>query len=115
MAGFCLSFSGYVCGEFGYEPAGYQVVAPGGLGKSTVGRVAGTPWGSDLDPARRIACVVSWNQTNNNLEVVAAAFNQMLLFLDDMHRAKKEDVQKIIEIMNGEGRGRWTEPQYTSF
>jgi len=28
------------------------------------------------------------------LEIVAAAFNEMFLFLDDMHRAKKEDVEK---------------------
>ena len=39
----------------------------------------------------------------------------MLLFLDNMHSAKKENVQKIIEIMNGEGRGRSTETQQASF
>jgi hypothetical protein len=39
----------------------------------------------------------------------------MVLFLDDMHRADKQDVEKIIEIMNGEGRGRSTETQSTSF
>ena len=104
MAGLCLSFTGSVCAEFGYEPPGYQFVSPGGLGKSTTGRIAGTPWGGSLDPTRRIGCGVSWNQTNINLEILAAAFNQMLLFLDNMHRADKKDVEKIIEIMNG-GRG----------
>ena len=115
IAGLCLSLTGRVCAEFGYEPPGYQFVAPGGLGKSTVGRIAGTPWGGSLDPTRRIGCGVSWNQTNINLEIVAAAHNQLLLFLDDMHRADKKDVEKIIEIMNGEGRGRSTETQSTSF
>ena len=110
-----LVLTGRVCAEFGYEPPGYQFVSPGGLGKSTVGRIAGTPWGGSLDPTRRIGCGVSWNQTNINLEIVAAALNQMLLFLDDMHRADKKDVEKIIEIMNGEGRGRSTETQSTSF
>ena len=41
----------------------------------------------------------------------------MLLFLDNMHRADKQDVEKIIEIMNGEGRGRSTEqhcPQHSA-
>jgi Domain of unknown function (DUF927) len=115
MTALCLSFSGPVCAEFGYEPPGYQFVSRGGLGKSTIGRIAGTPWGGSLDPTRRISCGVSWNQTNINLEIVAAALNQMLLFLDDMHRADKKDVEKIIEIMNGEGRGRSTETQSTSF
>ncbi len=115
MTALCLSFSGAVCAEFGYEPTGYQLVSLGGLGKSTIGRIAGTPWGGSLDPTRRIGCGVSWNQTNINLEIVAAALNQMLLFLDNMHRADKKDVEKIIEIMNGEGRGRSTEIQSTSF
>jgi hypothetical protein len=115
MAGLCLSFTGPVCGEFGYEPPGGQLVAAGGLGKTTIGRVVATPWGGDLDPARRIGCGVSWNNTNLNLEVVAAAHNQMQLFLDEMHRADKQDVEKIIELMNGEGRGRSTETRYTSF
>jgi len=44
-----------------------------------------------------------------------AALNQMLLFLDNMHSAKKESVRKIIEIRNGEGRGRSTETQQASF
>jgi len=64
---------------------------------------------------RRLGCGVSWNTTNLDLEIVAAAFNQMVLFLDDMHKAEKEDVKAIIEIMNGEGRGRWTEAQRASF
>jgi hypothetical protein len=115
IAGLCLSLTGRVCAEFGYEPPGYQFVCAGGLGKSTIGRIAGTPWGGSLDPTRRIGCGVSWNQTNINLEIVAAAFNQLMLFLDDMHRADRKDVEKIIELMNGEGRGRSTETHSTSF
>ena len=72
-------------------------------------------WGGDTNPARRIGCGVSWNNTNLNLEVVAAAHNQMLLFLDEMHKADKKDVHAIVELMNGEGRGRWTEAQRASF
>ena len=115
IAGLCLAFTGPVCALFGYEPPGLQFVSKGGLGKTTIGRVAATVWGGDPNPARRIGCGVSWNTTNLDLEVVAAAFNQMLLFLDDMHKADKKDVEAIIEIMNGEGRGRWTEAQRASF
>ena len=115
IAALCLAFTGPVCALFGYEPPGLQFVSKGGLGKTTTGRIAGTVWGGDLNPARRIGCGVSWNTTNLDLEIVAAAFNQMLLFLDNMHRADRKDVEKTIEVMNGEGRGRWTEAQRASF
>jgi hypothetical protein len=115
IAALCLAFTGAVCALFGYEPPGLQFVSKGGLGKTTTGRIAVTPWGGSLDPTRRIGCGVSWNHTDLNLEVVMAALNQMLLFLDNMHSAKKESVRKIIEIMNGEGRGRSTETQQASF
>jgi Domain of unknown function (DUF927) len=115
IAGLCLSVSGPVCAVFGYEAPGLQAVSPGGFAKTTIGRIVGTPWGGNEKLTGKLGCGVSWNQTNLNLEIVAAAFNEMFLFLDDMHRAKKEDVEKIIEIMNGEGRGRWTETQHASF
>jgi len=115
IASVCLAFTGPVCAAFGLEPPGLQLVSKGGLGKTTIGRVAATVWGGDQNLARKIGCGVSWNNTNRNLEIVAAPFNQMLPFLDDMHKATKEDVEAIIEIMNGEGRGRWTEAQRASF
>ena len=109
MAGLCLAFIGPVCAVFGYEPPGLQLVSKGGSGKTTIGRVAVTVWGGDSNPARKLGCGVSANNTNLNMEVVAAAFSQMLLFLDEMHKADKKDVHAIIELMNGEGRGRSTE------
>ena len=115
IAGLCLGVSGPVCATFGYEAPGFQLVSRGGFFKTTAGRIIGTLWGGNEKLAGKLGCGVSWNQTNLNLEIVAAAFNEMSLFLDDMHRAKKEDVEKIIEIMNGEGRGRWTETQRASF
>jgi hypothetical protein len=115
IAGLCLGVSGPVCATFGYEAPGLQVVCPGGFFKTTIGRIIGTLWGGNEKLSGKLGCGVSWNQTNNNLEIVTAALNQMFLFLDDMHRASKQDVEKIIEIMNGEGRGRWTETQRASF
>jgi hypothetical protein len=115
VSGLCLGVSGPVCAMFGYEAPGFQPVSPGGFFKTTMGRIIGTLWGGNEKLTGKLGCGVSWNQTNLNLEIVAAAFNEMFLFLDDMHRAKKEDVEKIIEIMNGEGRGRWTETQRASF
>ncbi len=115
MAALCLAFTGPVCAAFGFEPPGLQFVSVGGKGKTTIGRVAATVWGGDTSVERRLGCGTSWNHTANNLEIVAAAFNQMLLFLDDMHKAKREAVEAIISIMNGEGRGRLTETSPVSF
>src|SRR5208282_1769846 len=40
IAALCLAFTGPVCAVFGYEPPGLQFVSKGGLGKTTIGRVA---------------------------------------------------------------------------
>jgi putative DNA primase/helicase len=115
IAALCQGFTAPVCAAFGFEPPGLQFVSIGGRGMTTIGRVGATVWGGDRNPARKLGCGVSWNNTNMNLEVVVAAFDQMLLFLDDMHKAERKDVESIIEIMNGEGRGRLTEARRASF
>jgi hypothetical protein len=106
IAGLCLSVSGAVCGAFGDEPPGVQVVSSGGLGGTTIGRVVGTVWGGDRNPARKIGCGVSCNNTGINFEVLGGAFNQMLLYLDDMHNAGEAELKALLNFMNGEGRGR---------
>jgi putative DNA primase/helicase len=115
VAALCLNFTGPVCAAFGLEPPALQFTSKGGLGKTTIGRVAATVWGGDKNLARKLGCGVAWNNTACNLEVVATAFNQMSLYLDDMHKATKEDVEAIIELMNGEGRGRSTEVQRVDY
>jgi len=45
----------------------------------------------------------------NELDYVAAAHNQTLLWLDDMENAGKDSVKAIMRIMNGQGKGRMTE------
>jgi hypothetical protein len=106
LTGLCLALSGVVCGAFGDEPPGVQVVSSGGMGGTTIGRVVGTVWGGDCDPARRIGCGVSSNNTGINFEVLGGAFDQMLLFLDDMHNAGEVELKALLNLMNGEGRGR---------
>jgi hypothetical protein len=115
MGALALSFTGPICAAFGLEPPGLHLVAEGGKGKTTIGRVAAATWGGDPNPVNRLGCGVSWNTTTDDLEVVAAAFNQMLLFLDDMHDAGTEAVKAIVRIMNGEGKGRWTEVHRQTF
>jgi hypothetical protein len=106
FTGLCLALSGVVCGAFGDEPPGVQVVSSGGRGGTTIGRVVGTVWGGDSNPARKIGCGVSCNNSGINFEVLGGAFDQMLLFLDDMHNAGEVELKALLNLMNGEGRGR---------
>jgi Domain of unknown function (DUF927) len=115
MAALMLNFTGTVCAAFGFEPSALQFVSEGGLGKTTIGKVTSTVWGGDKNPLNTLGCGVAWNNTTLNLEVIAAAFNQMCLFLNDMHNSTKEHIEAIIELMNGEGRGRLTETQRVDF
>jgi len=69
LTGLCLALSGVVCGAFGDEPPGVQVVSEGGMGGTTIGRVVATVWGGDRNAARKIGCGVSCNNTGINFEV----------------------------------------------
>jgi hypothetical protein len=115
IAALCLALTGPVCVAFGMEPPGIALVGRGGLGKTTIGRVTGTVIGGDRSVHRVLGCGVAGNNTDLNLEIVAAAFDQMFLFLNDLHKAKKESVEAVIELMNGEGRGRFTEMERLQF
>ena len=115
LTGLCLALSGVVCGAFGDEPPGVQVVSEGGMGGTTIGRVVGTVWGGDRNPARKIGCGVSCNNTGINFEVLGGAFDQMLLFLDDMHNAGEVELKALLNLMNGEGRGRSDDVRRVAF
>ena len=115
MTGLFLALSGPVCGVFGDEAPGLQLVSDGGKGNTTIGRVVSTVWGGDRSPGRRIGCGVSCNNTGINFEVLAGAFDQMLLFLDDMHNAGAAELKAIHNVMNGEGRGRSTDALRAEF
>ena len=115
LTGLCLALSGVVCGAFGDEPPGVQVVSAGGMGGTTIGRVVGTVWGGDRNPARKIGCGVSCNNTGINFEVLGGAFDQMFLFLDDMHNAGEVELKALLNLLNGEGRGRSDDARRVAF
>ena len=85
------------------------------MGNTTIGRVVATVWGGDRNPSRKIGCGVSCNDTAINFEVLAGAFDQMFLFLDDMHNAGEAELKAIHNVMNGEGRGRSTDALRAEF
>jgi hypothetical protein len=115
ITGLCVALSGPVCGKFGDEPPGVQLISKGGLGNTTIGRVICTVWGGDRNPTRKIGCGVSWNNTGINFEVLAGAFNHMFVYTDDMHNAGEAELKAIQNVMNGEGRGRSTDDQHAEF
>jgi hypothetical protein len=53
LTGLCLAVCGPVCGAFGDEPPGVQVVSEGGMGGTTIGRIVGTVWGGDCNRRAR--------------------------------------------------------------
>lgn len=109
MTGGALSLTGPVCAALGFEPPGIQFVGRGGSGRTTAGQVFAATWGGDPNPASLLPFGASWNTTVNELDYVAAAHNQTLLWLDDMENAEKDSVKAIMRIMNGQGKGRMTE------
>ena len=114
MTGVALSFAGPVSAALGFEPPGVQFVGAGGSGRTTAGQVVAATWGGDSNPANLLPFGASWNTTINDLEPVAAAHNQTLLWLDDMENAEKEAVKAIMRILNGQGKGRMTEQRVVS-
>ena len=109
MTGAALSFAGPTSAALGFEPPGVQFVGKGGSGRTTAAQVVAATWGGDANPASLLPFGASWNTTNNDLELVAAAHNQTLFWLDDMENAEKEAVKAVMRIMNGQGKGRMTE------
>jgi hypothetical protein len=115
ITGEALSFTGPICAALGYEPPGIQFVGRGGSGRTTAGQFVASTWGGDANPASLLPFGASWNTTVNELDYVAAAHNQTLLWLDDMENADKDSVKAIMRIMNGQGKGRMTEKRRQTF
>jgi hypothetical protein len=116
VAALCLAFTGPVCGAFGYKAPGLQL---SGGGATTIGRLATTVWGGEvaygefemlLPGDRRFGSGVIGFRMRDSPEVVAAAFNQMLLFLHLIGWSDQYDA--VIELMNGsDGQDRGTRTQ----
>jgi len=103
-----LACSGPTCAAVGYEPPGVQLTGRGGGGKSTLGVMVTSLLGGDSD-LKGPGFGVSWNSKMDKLEVVAAAFNNTILFLDDTSNAAADRLLAIMKIIEGQGKGRYTE------
>jgi uncharacterized protein (DUF927 family) len=87
----------------GAEGGGFHFRGASTTGKTTAATVAGSVWGG----GGVRGWLRSWRTTDNSLEAVAAAHNDLLLCLDEMGECSGEVVSACAYMLaNGTGKGR---------
>jgi putative DNA primase/helicase len=101
------------------EHVALQFVGDPGDGKTSGAVAISSIWGGDPDPNHRLGSGTSWKNTDYALEKYAAAYNNMLLFLDEVDSAEGDDpratanslLKAIKDISGGKGKGRGNDPE----
>jgi len=94
------AFTGPLLSVLGQTGGGFHLRGESSRGKSTIQYVATSVWG-----ARQL--LQSWDGTQNGFEGVAAAFNDTLLNVEELHNADARTIGGIVyKLTNGEGRLR---------
>ncbi|MDZ7710634.1 MAG: DUF927 domain-containing protein [Roseovarius sp.] len=94
------AFSGPLLSILGQTGGGFHLRGVSSRGKSTIQYVASSVWG-----ARSL--LQSWDGTPSGLEGIAAACNDTLLNLEELHNADPRTVGGIVYMLaNGKGRRR---------
>ncbi|WP_417526196.1 DUF927 domain-containing protein [Marinovum sp.] len=94
------AFSGPLLSMLGAEGGGFHFRGPSSCGKSTLLRIAVSVWGApDFKQ--------SWRGTDNGIEGIAAASNNTLLALDELHEVEPKVAGEIVYMLaNGRGKAR---------
>ena len=94
------AFSGPLLSIMGAEGGGFHFRGPSSCGKSTLLRAAVSVWGApDFKQ--------SWRGTDNGIEAIAAACNNTLLALDELHEVDARIAGEIVYMLaNGRGKAR---------
>lgn len=107
MLAISLSFVGPVVAMLRVEEPMFQVFGPPGLGKSSMGEAVAATWGKGTQ---------SWNNTSNYTELLASAFNETFLVLDETRAADQSRAgrtpaifQLVMRLAGGQVRGRLTD------
>lgn len=82
----------------GAESGGFHFYGDSSLGKTTLLRVAGSVWGDER-------FLHTWRATDNALELIAAAYSDCLLPLDELGQSDPRIVGEAV-YMIGNGRGK---------
>jgi len=106
----CASLSAAIRHRCNGEGGGFHLCGQTSMGKTTALQAAASVWGSGVDPQRdggREAYILRWNATDNALEAVAEAHNDLPLIIDEIGEATMKDFGKTIyRVVSGTGRGR---------
>jgi Domain of unknown function (DUF927) len=101
------------------EHVAAQFYGDPGDGKTSGAAAISSIWGGDPDPNHRLGSGTSWKNTDFALEKYEAAYNNVLLFLDEVESAEGGDpkaianalLKAIKDISGGKGKGRGNDPE----
>lgn len=101
------------------EHVAAQFLGEYGEAKSSGAAAISSIYGGDPDPNHRLGSGTSWKNTDFALEKYAAAYNNMVLFLDEADSAEGDDpkatanalLKAIKDISGGKGKGRGNDPE----
>lgn len=94
------AFSGPLLSVLGRDGGGFHLRGVSSRGKSTLLGVAASVWGAP-------SFVQSWRGTDNGIEGIAAACNDSLLVLDELHQVEPRVAGDIVYMLaNGRGKTR---------
>jgi hypothetical protein len=120
MFGAALACVGALSPVIRPEHVAAQLLGEAGDGKTSGAAAISSIWGGDPDPNHRLGSGTSWENTKFALEKYAAAYNNMLLFLDEVDSAEGDDpkttanslLKAIKSISGGKGRAGAPIPRY---
>ncbi|MCV2891146.1 DUF927 domain-containing protein [Ruegeria aquimaris] len=94
------AFTGPLLSFLGRDGGGFHLRGVSSRGKSTLLGVAASVWGAP-------SFVQSWRSTDNGIEGIAAACNDSLLVLDELHQVEPRAAGDIVYMLaNGRGKNR---------
>jgi hypothetical protein len=119
MTGAALACVGPLSPVIVPEHVAAQFLGDYGEGKSSGAAAISSFWGGDPDANHRLGSGTSWKNTDYALEKYTAAYNNMLLFLDEADSAEGDDpkatanalLKAIKDISGGKGKGRGNDPE----
>ena len=122
MFGAALACVGALSPVIRPEHVAAQLVGDPGDGKTSGAAAISSIWGGDTDPNHRLGSGTSWENTKFALEKYAAAYNNLLLYLDEVDPAEGDDpkttanslLKAIKSISGGKGKGRGNDPEVST-
>lgn len=105
---FCLSaaFAGPLLKLLNVENGFFHFFGRSSHGKTTALCVAGSVWGR-ISNSGGAMFIKTWAATSNALEGIAAAYNDILLILDELGQCDVFDFQKVAyDLASGQGKSR---------